>query len=596
MKYLFIFFFSFFLITVHAYDEDPNICYCFEHCDCLKYCRSFEGLNYVLKTDHQNPSSITWHEYINGIFQAYTASTLWFPFSQRDRSMTREIGDYLIVRKSYSFIYDFVTHYASTYHSLSDYLHSIDNFKSIIDNEHKMDLYEQKIYFESSRQYESDKQYYAKEVERYNTRAKQAKQILNELTPKIISLYKQILLKCPHKTNPYNLCYSYNKGLIAFLEGDTQTTYENIYSFTSLLLDSHLEDKLRDDLYRFCGEACLEVNLYHQAIENFTKVLEKNPDDKKTYFSRASAYFETGQLDLALQDFLKSDKGSMISQSMVEPPTDFTTALINSLKEGMAEAVTEFVPSLCNSAYGLGKAIWSVNPLNSNSQENITNFAGACYEMGQAFVDHCKNIDENSFLMCLEQLRALYDGYDQLSESEKGQLIGFSIGRYGTDIFAGGAACKVVGVCRNLKNANRVLNLQALAADEATIAANALKHHAEREQYFKNVKLHKPSQDKHISGTKNFDNRKSVFEHPDPERLLSSYAGTGYKIQGELGQPEYREIIDFKTHIGIWKDKSGTEVLPTTIGTIHYSKKGAHIVPAHPNSKIYNKLKMENEK
>ena len=40
--------------------------------------------------------------------------------------------------------------------------------------------------------------------------------------------------------------------------------------------------------------------------------------------------------------------------------------------------------------------------------------------------------------------------------------------------------------------------------------------------------------------------------------------------------------MDFNEIIEIWKDPSGKESLPTTRGTIHYSKDGAHIIPTSP--------------
>jgi hypothetical protein len=53
-----------------------------------------------------------------------------------------------------------------------------------------------------------------------------------------------------------------------------------------------------------------------------------------------------------------------------------------------------------------------------------------------------------------------------------------------------------------------------------------------------------------------------------------------------MGQRGYKEVIDFKENIGIWKNLN-EDSLPTTKGTIHYSKQGAHIVPAHPESRIW---------
>ena len=44
------------------------------------------------------------------------------------------------------------------------------------------------------------------------------------------------------------------------------------------------------------------------------------------------------------------------------------------------------------------------------------------------------------------------------------------------------------------------------------------------------------------------------------------------------GSPNYKEIVDFGEFIGYDVDKKGIKTA-TTWGKIHYSKKGAHIVP-----------------
>lgn len=52
--------------------------------------------------------------------------------------------------------------------------------------------------------------------------------------------------------------------------------------------------------------------------------------------------------------------------------------------------------------------------------------------------------------------------------------------------------------------------------------------------------------------------------------------------------PGYKETVDFGEQIGIWKSVDGITELPTTRGTIHYGKKGAHIVPVKPISLLKN--------
>lgn len=58
--------------------------------------------------------------------------------------------------------------------------------------------------------------------------------------------------------------------------------------------------------------------------------------------------------------------------------------------------------------------------------------------------------------------------------------------------------------------------------------------------------------------------------------MIEEYAGTGAWFEPN------KEVIDFHVAIGIWKKKGGQSGLETTLGTIHYSKSGCHIVPARP--------------
>jgi hypothetical protein len=133
------------------------------------------------------------------------------------------------------------------------------------------------------------------------------------------------------------------------------------------------------------------------------------------------------------------------------------------LKVGSVEAAVEFFPSMCYSAYGLTNAIWATlqNPL-----ETTTNFCNACYDIGYFTANYFKNLDWDTLEDCSEELKQFYRKFDSLSDSEKGQKIGYFIGKYGVDIFAGSATIKGVSALRKLKDANRLANLEALANDE----------------------------------------------------------------------------------------------------------------------------------
>jgi filamentous hemagglutinin len=96
------------------------------------------------------------------------------------------------------------------------------------------------------------------------------------------------------------------------------------------------------------------------------------------------------------------------------------------------------------------------------------------------------------------------------------------------------------------------------------------------------VMLHEGKQGKHIPGHNNYIPGKSILTHPDPQALLDSHAGTGTPVRGTYGQPGFVERVDFGQDIGLWVDQSTGVSAPTSIGRIHYSSNGAHIVPTRP--------------
>ena len=90
--------------------------------------------------------------------------------------------------------------------------------------------------------------------------------------------------------------------------------------------------------------------------------------------------------------------------------------------------------------------------------------------------------------------------------------------------------------------------------------------------------VHSGRQNKHIVGSNNYQEGKSVFSGTlkKAEELIRKYSGTGQSIG------ENKERIVFQENIGYYADPEGNGLIPTNVGIIHYSKVGAHIVPARP--------------
>jgi hypothetical protein len=341
---------------------------------------------------------------------------------------------------------------------------------------------------------------------------------------------------------------------------------------------------------------------YDKAIKYLSDSIRLDPSNKETYFTRATAYFETGQFDLAINDYLISDKTMKVSRSKI-PSKDFTKALCKSLCKGAAESAVDFVPSLCSTTYGMGKTLWATAKA---PVESTKAFSSACYEMGKCFVDYCKTVDSNTIDGYIDHLKDLYNQFDHLNDNEKGELIGHTIGKYGVEIFAGGLVIggtikggKVLvngtSAYRKLKNVNRACNLEAMtisSVNKEKIVAESLKHAAERENYFKNVKIHWDKQNKHIPGKHNFEQGKGIIsiEQQKLEMLVKEHVGKGQRIFGEFGETGFVERVDFGTIIGQYApgpNLDPTQYLPTTKGIIKYAKDGkVHVIPSDPNAII----------
>ncbi len=93
-------------------------------------------------------------------------------------------------------------------------------------------------------------------------------------------------------------------------------------------------------------------------------------------------------------------------------------------------------------------------------------------------------------------------------------------------------------------------------------------------------KIHIGKQGKHILGHNNYQKGKSILNIStgDAQKLINKYSGTGRKIGTN------RETVNFKKVIGKYVDPKTGKAYDTTVGTIHYSQSGTHLVPDKPAS------------
>lgn len=112
--------------------------------------------------------------------------------------------------------------------------------------------------------------------------------------------------------------------------------------------------------------------------------------------------------------------------------------------------------------------------------------------------------------------------------------------------------------------------------DKASDAVMTAKKATSFSSFPKNIHIGK--QGKHIVGHNNYKKGKSILNisTDTAQSLVKKYSGTGRKIGAN------RERVNFKRVIGKYVDPKTGKAYDTTIGTIHYSKSGTHIVPEKP--------------
>ena len=134
----------------------------------------------------------------------------------------------------------------------------------------------------------------------------------------------------------------------------------------------------------------------------------------------------------------------------------------------------------------------------------------------------------------------------------------------------------VVGGIKYIDEAGNVLKPAAKHADEAVEAAKSVDKTINFLEFPKYI--HAGRQGKHIVGHNNYENGRSILtiSLAEAEKLLKKYGGTGQKVNVSSKR------VNFEMIIGKFVDKETGKAYDTTVGTIRYSKDGAHIVPARP--------------
>lgn len=381
----------------------------------------------------------------------------------------------------------------------------------------------------------------------------------------------------------YYAYYAYQKGLFFFKEGRNFEAFE--------MIEEVLKSKDREDILDANNQLAIRLDLaigyeetgdFGKAILVLNELIQENPEFTDAYLERAASYFELGEFDLSLADYLQFKS---FQNAIEQKDQDFVAiggGILMGIRNGSLESATGFAPSLLSSLRGIGNGLWAtiLHPIDTPKE-----FVQATLEICD-FLIKCPKTELAEIVV--PELYDLVSRWDLLNPHERGNSIGFVLGKYGTDILLTSAVLKSVNFIqsvRKLKRVEKICNLEALAVtpeSRAAMLSASTEWAQKRSQFFTNVRLEVDKQGKHIASHKNFQVGKSEWTHPDPEGKLKKLSGKGQKIMGEPGIAGYKERVDCGEVIGFFVDENTKERTTTTMAVIHYSNKGAHIVPARP--------------
>ncbi|MCB1106784.1 MAG: tetratricopeptide repeat protein [Chlamydiia bacterium] len=400
--------------------------------------------------------------------------------------------------------------------------------------------------------------------------------MLDRLYLPFFNLYSQCLKKHPHPK------IFYERGMLLFHQGNTCDSLDDIGQMVEWAEKNSQSNLLSSELYLKEGTIYAELGMYDKAVEALTKAIKNDPENKSAYLERAEAYFELGEFDWSLDDYLASGIKSTPLSIDSKETFDFSLGLTEGVLQGGSEAIIEFIPSLIGTAHGLGCGLWAFAKDPIQVSKDLVEATQFCIE----FIKDNASVEAIANLV--PELKELIEKWEEIDLRKRGFIAGHLIGKYGVDIFAGAGALKAMKAYRNLKRANNLLTYEALSISKRNkqiIRLEAARRSQHRAQILKhqNLKIMSDKQGKHIRGHKNFDSTKSELTYPNPQELVDKYAGTGQKVNKfHPGEAGYKERVDFERIIGIYTDDQGTVFQETTKGMIIYSKDGTHIVPTRP--------------
>ena len=286
--------------------------------------------------------------------------------------------------------------------------------------------------------------------------------LLEELQTQFVTLYSQCLNLHPHPK------IYYERSLLSLQTGQAEQALQDLHALVELAESDQFRHRnmLTSPFYQRLGETHISLKSTQSAIEAFTFAIERDANNREAYFLRAAAYFETGNFEAALVDFLYSKKEEVLQRVHTKTSVEFRESVVRGIEAGDKERLRSLPASQ--------RALWALLP-QPLTPEIIHYFGNACDEVGRSFAMALQNAPDSSLEQIPEEVKQLFSSYALLGDLEKGERVGFAIGKYGVALFASvpgmALGIKQYEAFKKLQEANRIGNLFGLNQSEANFQA-----------------------------------------------------------------------------------------------------------------------------
>jgi len=403
----------------------------------------------------------------------------------------------------------------------------------------------------------------------------------NSKESEIFNLFQQVQKICLERH--ISLRTFYECGYLNLLQGDVEKALDIIQKLIDYSQKANTTKYLQADTFLNMGVVCTLSHDYEKAVHALSEGIKKHPKKKDLYVERAIAYFELGEFDKALEDYIASGKDQQVKPPKSGSKLKFAKGFLQGAASGTLAGAKEMPASLWYSAKGACNLLWATASHPIDTSEKVVD---AVYET----INYLKNEDLSKIgKKLVPEVRELLKKWDSWSASTRGKKAGFVLGKYGVDIIFAYGGVKAIERIQKLRHANALSNLKTMNRSQHSkdaVIAQTEKIAAARSQFYTKAHIHADKQGKHILGHKNYieGKRKSIFTHPNGGQLLEKHAGKGHpENMKKFGEAGYKETVDFGTEIGYAVDMNSGKRTLTTRGKIHYDKNGgAHIVPIEP--------------